>query len=302
MTRVLLTGATGLIGRHCIEPLLTRGFEVHCISSRAELEVGELAGGVQVRWHRADLLNPGDVQELVSAVQPSHLLHMAWYLEPGTFNHSIENVRWLQASLGLVDAFFQGDGERAVLAGACAEYDWRFGFCSEAVTPLAPATAYGRCKHALHLAFESMASSTELSGAWGRVFFVYGPHEHRSRLVSSLTTALLSGSPARCSHGEQIREYLHVADAGEVTGAVNIASGRPVPVGPVIAGIADRTGGADLIEWGAVPTPPDDTPLIAGDVRLLSDEVGWRPQHDLDTGLDQTVSWRKRHMATEEHP
>ena len=306
MTRVLLTGGTGFIGRHCIDPLLARGYEVHAVSSRPST-----VDGGEVTWHRTDLLNGAESRELVAAVQPTHLLHLAWYLEPGKFNHSIENVRWLRASLELLEAFSAAGGERAVLAGTCAEYDWSYGYCSETVTPLVPTTAFGRCKHALHQAFESLIATTDLSGAWGRVFFVYGPHEDPSRLVSSLTSVLLAGQKAPCSHGEQIRDYMHVADVGDafaalldsqVAGPVNLASGRPIPIKQVIAGIASRTGGADLVQWGAVATPRDDPPLIAADVRRLTNEVGWRPTHDLDSGLEQTVSWWRDHLAPKENP
>ena len=57
-------------------------------------------------------------------LRPSHLLHFAWYVTPGKFWTSPENIDWLQASLDLVTSFLDCGGERSVIAGTCAEYDW----------------------------------------------------------------------------------------------------------------------------------------------------------------------------------
>src|SRR5207245_614301 len=89
------------------------------------------------------------------------------------------------------------------------------------------------CKLALASLLEAYAGQTGLSQAWARIFFLYGPREHPKRLVSSVIRSLLRGERARCSHGQQIRDYLHVEDAAgalvallesEVTGR---AAGRP---------------------------------------------------------------------------
>jgi hypothetical protein len=44
------------------------------------------------------------------------------------------------------------------------------------------------------------------------------------------------------------------------------------------------------LEFGAVPTPPDDPPLLVADVRRLSDEVGWAPRLDLRGGLAELLA------------
>src|SRR5712692_3556187 len=138
MTRILLTGASGFLGRHCLQQLAERGHEVHAISSKALRANQQLAP--QVQWHRADLLDTAQTASLLSAVKPSHLLHLAWYTVPGKYWTSIENFNWVQASLNLLQLFAEHGGERVVMAGTCAEYDWTNGWCSEETTPLRPTT------------------------------------------------------------------------------------------------------------------------------------------------------------------
>ncbi len=101
------------------------------------------------------------------------------------------------------------------VCGSGYEYDWSYGYCTEGLTPCVPDTVYGACKHALHEMVRSYAAARQLSVAWPRVFFLYGPHEHPQRLVSSVVRALLRGEPAPCSHGRQIRDYMHVQDVAD---------------------------------------------------------------------------------------
>jgi nucleoside-diphosphate-sugar epimerase len=314
MKRVLLTGASGFIGRQAIGPLRDRGYEVHAVSSHVHPPAhahgaADLPADEDVVWHVADLLDPASASDLVDRVRPTDLLHLAWYAEPGRFWTSPENERWLAASRVLLGAFAAAGGRRAVVAGTCAEYDWSpGGVCREDVTPLRPATPYGRAKAALHA---DVARSYGQAGmptlGWGRIFFLYGPGEHPDRLVSSVIGALLDGRPAPCSHGRQVRDFLHVADvaaafvalldAGHVNGAVNIASGRPVTIADLVGLIGRACDRPDLIELGAIPARPDEPPVLVADVERLRTDVGFVSDHSLADGIASTVDWWRRRRA-----
>src|SRR5258708_4086554 len=134
--RVLVTGASGFIGRHCLPYLLEAGHEVHAVA-RTPLKI---SGPV---WHSADLLSPGASSRLISSVKPTAVLHLAWYTAHGEYWSSSENLRWVQASLELIQATAAAKCKRLVAAGTSAEYDWSAGVCSETLTPLLPASLYG---------------------------------------------------------------------------------------------------------------------------------------------------------------
>lgn len=300
MKRVLLTGATGFIGGHCLPLLSARGYEVHAVSSKDLLE-----NRSDVYWHKVDLLHSGKSWDLIAKIKPSHLLHFAWYAVPGKYWTSLENIRWVQSSLNLLDAFIFYGGQRAVMAGTCAEYDWKYGYCSEKLTPLVPSTLYGSCKHSLQLLLDSVSKQTGLSTAWGRIFFSYGPHEHPDRLVSSVIRSLLLGEHARCSHGNQIRDFLYVKDVADafvallesnVQGPVNIGSGKPVVLKDMLRHISYKLNGERNINFGVVPVSLDEPPLILSDVNRLNKEVGWVPKYDLDKGLNETISWWRKFL------
>ena len=124
MKLVLVTGATGFIGRYVLAALEdaseSSGFELHALSRRAPDSPDEKSPGNAV-WHRADLLSPGS-DRIVKRIGATHLLHLAWVTERGTYWTSEENFDWLVASERLLRSFRDGGGERFVGVGTCSEY------------------------------------------------------------------------------------------------------------------------------------------------------------------------------------
>src|SRR5882762_11136738 len=135
MSRVLVTGASGFIGRQCLPILVAKGYDVHALSRR------QLATPLPgLSWHNLDLLRQGAPSEVIHQVQPDFLLHLAWYAVPGKFWEARENIDSVRASLELLSAFAANNGRRLVAAGSCAEYQIDAGECLEERTPLIPST------------------------------------------------------------------------------------------------------------------------------------------------------------------
>lgn len=303
MKRVLVTGASGFIGLNSL-PLLKRlGYEVHAVSGSQSV----WSGDSDINWHSANLLNAGDVESLLRMVKPTHLLHFAWYAIPGKFWTAHENLDWVMATIGLMRAFSEQGGQRAVMAGSCAEYDWNFDFCSETSTPCRPTTLYGASKYSSQLLLDAWSIQEDMSSAWGRIFFLYGPREHSSRLVPHVIRSLMHGEPARCTHGEQVRDFMHVEDVAaafvalldsKVRGIVNIASGEPLILKDMIREIANQLGRRELVLLGAIQPSSADPPRLVADITRLHDEVGFRPVYNLKSGITQTIE----HLKVSEMP
>ncbi len=306
--RVLVTGAGGFIGRHSLEPLRAAGYEVHAAFSNKALGANETS---HAHMHRAELLDPDAINSLIRAVRPTHLLHFAWIATPGLYWNSAENLRWLDASQHLLRSFKDGGGMRAVMAGSCAEYDWsRVDICRERSSPLADASgtavgAYAKCKLAMQRALEEFGRAHDLSAAWGRIFFQFGPGEHPQRLVASVIIDLLSGREALCSHGRQIRSFLHVADVGrafaalldsDIEGPVNIGSGERISIAELLGRIARTIGHPDLLKLGARRPLPSEPDVLLPDIARLREEVGWTPRLTLDQGIANTIDWWRERL------
>jgi len=302
MKSVLITGASGFVGRHCVAALTERGFQVHAVSRHDREGDAE-----QVQWHQADLLQPDSGDRLAREIRPTHLLHLAWTTEPTRFLDAPENLDWVEASIRLVRQFCQAGGRRVVVAGSSDEYDASLGFCSETRTPLCPNSHFASCKHALHQLLASYAGQVRLSVGWARLFALYGPFADRRSFPMRVIGELLEGQVARCSLGNQIRDYLHVADAAEalamlvdsdLTGAVNVASGVPVQVKSLTEKIGRMLDREKLIHLGALRCHPDEPPLVLADVRRLTQQLGFTPRFGLTDGLRHTIQWCRNHAAS----
>lgn len=299
--KVLLTGASGFIGRHALSYLLAGGNEVHSVDVRPLP-----AASAGATHHLFDLSDTAKVRQLITELRPSHLLHLAWHVPPGNFWTARNNIDCLQNSLDLLVAFLDSGGSRSVVAGTCAEYDWTGSSpLSECNTTIQPATLYGASKAALQMVYLKLASLAGSSFAWGRIFHLYGPHEPEARFVPSVIRALLAGQPARCTHGRQIRDFLHVDDVARAfvellfhsfQGPVNIASGQPVTVAALARQIGEIIGRPDLIQLGAIPEPAGDPPALVADVQRLQ-KLGFSPTYSLQEGLRQTIEWWKQPSA-----
>jgi len=304
MKRVIVTGAGGFIGKHTIELLVARGYEVHAVCRNRVPE-----SNIGVFWHQIDLQNVSEIMDLIKSVRATHLLHLSWYTKPGEYWTSIENYNWVQTSLQLFRSFYEYGGSRVVAAGSCMEYDWGKGGYFTEESPPSYSAPYAACKNHLRGLLESYSNQTGLSSAWGRIFFLYGPNEKQGRLVSSVINSLLLGQDALCSHGNQIRDFLYVEDVAnafaclldsDVLGTVNISSGQPIRLKEIILEVARELDADRFVKLGAISVQSNESPIVVGNNTRLLNEVGWRPQYDLQEGLQKTIQWWKARLFGEE--
>ena len=296
MRRVLITGASGFVGRQVVAALKSNlELELHVLSRRPPADTG-------VCSHVFDLLAE-DVRPLLRQVRAHTLIHCAWYVEHGHFWTHPSNFAWADASVRLAEAFAAVGGKRFVGVGTMAEYDWDAAQpMSELGTALRPRSLYGESKLALLRALESMQSAG-LAVAWARLFALFGEQEHAARFIPSLALGLLRGKPVRCAHEQQVRDYMDVRDAGraichlgtsEQTGAVNIATGQGASRLQIAVMLADLIGRPDLLQQNDVPLSGGDPPVLTGDTTRLR-ALGFVPQFDLRAGLAEAVAyWRAR--------
>lgn len=290
--RCLVTGANGFLGRHCVAALAAEGHEVVALSR----------SGAQVRGAAetlaCDLLDPVSTAVAVDRAGAQCLVHLAWHSDPRDRWHTLANIDWLNATLGLARAFAEAGGARMVFGGSSAEYDWNFETLDEAETPLRPASLYGAAKASVDLTLGTAAAKLGIEFAAARIFFCYGPGEQPGRLVQDLIAGLSARRRVACTDGLQQRDFLHAADIGralaliagsDVQGAVNVASGETVAVRDIVLTLADLLDGRDLVDLGAITRAASDPPrIVAITARLRA--LGFAPRFDLAGGLADTVA------------
>lgn len=305
--KVIVTGGAGFIGRNTIAPLLDRGFTVHSLGRRElHFDLIQLERRYPERFQHAvvDVLDNEATAAFVTKTKATHLLHLAWDTRHGLFWSSPENHLWLESSRSLVRTFIECGGTRVVGAGTCAEYEWGPEPLLEHFSPLNPTTPYGRSKLALREFLQGDGVTTRASGAWGRVFHLFGPYENENRLVSSACLALIRGESFKATSGSQIRDFSSSIDVGEafaalldsdVTGDVNIASGEEWSVGSILIELGAMAGRPELITLGSLQNLPNDPPRIAARTERLRSEVGFMYREPIKKRLAETLEWWRIH-------
>jgi len=288
--RVIVTGATGFLGRH--------------------LRLALTDAGADVRPFVADLRDQSAVRAAVAAAQPQLVFHLAAY---GTTPIQRDEARMQAVNVGGIEHLWDAlDGfeARIVQTGTCGEYGPASGPLAES-HPCAPASAYARTVH------EAVMLSRERARRSGRPLVIlrpfgpYGPSDRAERLVPFVIDRLLSGARVPVTAGEQRRDYSYVGDhvralllaatqpLAETARVYNVGSGRPLTVRALVEAIAGGVGGAALsqVAFGAVPYRPGDLSDMFADIEAARRDLGYEPRVALDEGLARTVAWHQAARA-----
>ena len=256
---IVVTGASGFVGRHVLAALATRGGEEIVAVSRRS--VVNLPHGV--RHVAMDLSAAGaDTFDLLG--RPDMLVHLAW---DGLPNYLA--LRHFEAELPTQYRFLRLMVEAGLpamlVSGTCYEYGMVDGPQSEEQEPR-PANPYAFAKAALHRQLRFLQAECPFALTWARLFYMWGEGQAAGSLYPLIRAAVARGD-ARfpMSAGEQLRDYLPVTEVATIlvglavwradAGAVNVCSGTPVSIRALVEGWIAAEGWTIEPELGRYPYP-----------------------------------------------
>lgn len=278
---VLVTGATGFVGRHLVSALLARGHQVRAVARRPEI-ARTMTWFDQVEFVSADIHDPQlPIDALCDGVDA--LVHLAW---PGLPNYQglFHFEHNLMADYGFIQRVVQRGVARVQVTGTCFEYGLQNGALHESL-PCQPANPYGLAKHSLRLFLESLARQQPFALQWVRLFYLFGEGQNPSSLLAALDRAIDDGlARFDMSGGEQLRDFLPIETAvgymaellgqGDFSGVVNCCSGQPISVRTLVETHIARRGAHMALNLGHYPYPAHEPMAFWGDARRLRAQLG----------------------------
>ncbi|WP_456828298.1 NAD-dependent epimerase/dehydratase family protein [Bradyrhizobium sp. USDA 4518] len=312
---VLVTGASGFIGRRLVTLLLAQGARVMLLQRRAE----SIASSCDILL--ADLAEP-DFEAQIASVWGERrfdtVFNLAAHGVTRSTDSSSEGRRRervlaqrvnVDAALTLFQYAQKTGSSCFVQAGSCFEYASSTADVPRIETdPLErrdnrDSVIYGVSKVRATEALLRSARSSTLSLVVARIFNIYGPEEKGERLLPSLVHNLSQGRRVPLSVGLQIKDYLHLDDVVEglcmlaltardqaFQGVLNLSSGSAISVAQFAFAVARAMGNCEhLLGFGERPAHPDEVPVLVGSTVARDAFTKWRPRRPLDIGLPSVV-------------
>lgn len=298
--RVLMTGATGFIGRHFARQALAAGIEA--------IAIGRNPGPDGLAFRHADLNDATAIVKSVRVVAPDAIVHFA---SPGVAYGTANFDEVLHALVTGGEALLRAASElpsppHFVQIGSGFEYAPQQRPIREDDPIVPSSTAYGAAK---------AAASALLGGYAGRLpitlvrpFNIHGAGDLSPRLGNWVIDRALAGDPIPVTAGEQVRDFLHVDDfcrlvwqltadapAGSRFRVLNAGSGEQRTVRSYIEALAaelEAAGKPARVEFGAVAYRSGEPMIAVPDLTALRAATSWTPRISFTAGVADFALWR----------
>jgi dTDP-6-deoxy-L-talose 4-dehydrogenase (NAD+) len=265
--KVMVTGATGFVGRHVVAELIVRGHSVVAIS-RGVKRAQEMPWIDSVEFIQCDL-HDSFHSLLLPECLPEAIVHLAWPGLPNyrDFFHISKN---LPADLAFLEAAVKAGVPHILVAGTCLEYGLQNGPLTEAMETK-PTTPYGFAKDVLRKSLEMLHRERSFTFQWMRLFYMYGEGQNKNSLLAQLDQAIGEGQKVfNMSAGDQLRDYLPIQEVAvnfvialenpQIDGVINCCKGNPISVYDLVKERCHLKASTIKINRGIYPYP-DYEPL-----------------------------------------
>lgn len=276
--KILVTGATGYIGRYLVKTLLEKGHSV-VILCRSLEKARKFEWFKCVESYEYNLMHslqklPGELSGI------DRVIHLAWANVQDI--ESIEHLESVHYHYLFIKQLLDGGVNNITVAGTCLEYGMQNG-CLDETLITNPIVSYGIAKDSLRKYLEILQTKqTDVFVLkWARIFYMHGGRQHKHSLLSELDVAIANNDKKfRMSKGEQLRDYLHVRDVsqylvqialhGSFTGVTNCCSGVPVSVRTFVERYIQEKGAKLSLDLGHYPYRSYEPLAFWGDTTKLN--------------------------------
>ncbi|HUP64027.1 MAG TPA: NAD(P)-dependent oxidoreductase [Thermoanaerobaculia bacterium] len=278
---VLVTGATGFLGRHIVRALESSGTTVVALVRR-ESDADRLT---RVMTHPV-LWTAADAEKRFAETRVEAVIHTATsYGRRGETREEIWATN-VQLPLSLLD---------------CASRHGTTRFVNIDTALPDGLNAYVDSKRLFLAEARSRRVGTALVNV--RMQHIYGPGDEPSRFIPHLIRSFLRGVPeVPLTAGEQRRDFIHVDDAARgvltlldavgslpaIPQAIDLGSGEALPLADIVRMLRQLCGATTDLRFGALAYRDGEPMECRADLGFMTG-LGWQPRVGLEQGLRETV-------------
>lgn len=263
LKKILVTGATGFVGSHVVEHLVSSGKYAIIASSTNETKAKAFNWFEEVTYIAADLSVPKD-DYFEYFQKPDMLIHLAWKGLPNynSHHHLDEN---LVSDYCFIATMIEQGLKDVTITGTCMEYGLMEG-CLKETMEVNPILPYAIAKNKLREQLDELKKTRTFHLKWLRLFYLYGENQKRSSLFGQLDFAVNNDEKIfNMSKGEQIRDYLTVEKMAEyicktalqnnLNGIINCCSGKGIKVIELVENYLKQKKSEIKLNLGYYPYP-----------------------------------------------
>ena len=303
MQKVVITGATGMIGRALINYLLEKGIEVLAIIRESSTRKSNMLMNKKLKIVECDLKDLGNLQ--IKENDYDTFFHFAW---DGTYglarnDEKLQNNN-VKYTLDAVELAKKLGCKTFIGAGSQAEYGRVEGVISPN-TETKPENFYGKAKLKAGELSRKLANKYNIKHIWTRIFSVYGPYDgEKTMIMSSIKTMLEDNKSPEYTKGEQIWDYIYskdvakafylIGEKGKNNSIYCIAQGESKPLYEYIQIIRDNINENIKLNLGAVPYSNKQVMNLQANIERLKNDTGFIPDYTFEEGIIATINWYKK--------
>ncbi len=304
--RVVITGATSMIGIALIKECIKNHVEVMAIVRKGTGKLGYLPRSVYIEVLECDQGQFASVRN-DSGKLYDVFYHFAWaYTAKEKRDDPIlqeENIRY---TLDAVELAARLGCKKFIGAGSQAEYGPKSCVITSD-TKINPQLSYGTAKYAAGMLSRKLCEKHGMVHIWGRIFSVYGNNDNDGTMLSYAIDRFIRGKVARFSSGTQMWDYLHEDDAGTIFYLIGertdqdavycIASGESRPLKEFILEMRDTFGAGATCEFDSDTGRPGEG--LRADAEELFRDISYRPVVTFKEGIKKMITYRTEQMKNE---
>ena len=299
MTKILITGASGFIGSHIVENLISGDFQIMALK-RTTTDCWRCSSfNDQIVW--IDIDSEGAWKNYIVNFKPTIIIHAAWIgVEAGErddLSMQVKNINFLVELLKIAKGLRL---DKFIVLGSQAEYGVLNGKVSEEEI-VSPVTAYASVKIASMHICKTFCEQNNIAWIWIRVFSVFGERESENWLIPSIIKKMKTAMEVDLTAGNQKYAYLYVQDfAGIIkkicmqvfpSGVYNISADKTISLKQLISAIKNKLNSSSSLNWGILPYRVNQSMHIEGDITKLISQIGPCQFTDLSVALDKTIKY-----------